>query len=171
MLATSSTGNNFFQLGLEDVGVGIVTATAGVVSTAGSGAQSFILGNVSAETLTGSNTSGALNFYDVVGSATAAGGSTFTITDFGSTEIAYIFLVGRKVICSLTPTRSIETVTAAVASKSLPNGGSIVTLTDGTQITFGRRQRVASDLHGRWQLHQLQVRDCFKSLFESFGLK
>ena len=95
LIGSSTSGSNVFQIGLDYVGIGQVTAS-GIASTNGSGLQSFIIGNTNGETLTGSTVNGSTNLYDVVGSDTGnltTGGSSLTITNFGANSV--IFLVIR----------------------------------------------------------------------------
>jgi len=95
LIATSTTGSNLFQLGLAYPGVG-APASDGVVSTQGSGDQSFFLGKSDGATLYGSTVSGAYNFYNFVsgpiaaGSDVTAGGGTFSIFNFAPNS--FIFL-------------------------------------------------------------------------------
>lgn len=74
MVATSTTGANVFGAGLNYPGGGNPQA-AGVISTAGSGDQNFLMGNVSGgETIYGSTAATATNSYQIVSDATAGGG-------------------------------------------------------------------------------------------------
>jgi hypothetical protein len=130
LLASASTGNNTFQIGFYDAVRGWVQASAGLVSTAGSGTQAFMIGAVQAETLTGSTVSGATNFYNFEDAASTAG-STFTITDFGSNS--FILLEGNGFNQSFGT--SADTVSVSAVS-SYGGSSSQITLTDGTVITL-----------------------------------
>lgn len=125
LLGTSSSGNNAFNIGLLDIGVGQVTAS-GVVSTAGAGQQAFDIGNVSGETLTGSNATGAFNIYDIVGTATT-GGSTLTITDFNPAN-SFIFLTD-----ATTQGQSDASITA-IGTELGHSANAQIALSDGTSI-------------------------------------
>jgi hypothetical protein len=86
MIATSSTGANQFFAGLNYPGLGQPAAT-GVISSAGSGAQSYSLGNVpGGESIFGSTAAGSSNDYFVVSDATAGGGllSIYNFVDASS---------------------------------------------------------------------------------------
>lgn len=130
LIGSSTSTNNVFQIGLNYVGIGQVTAS-GIVSTNGSGFQSFIIGNTNGETITGSTVTGSYNLYDVVGSNSDAstlttGGSTLTITNFGANSAIYL------TDASLTGTSdtSIYTIASAVGV----NAGTDIYLNDGTTI-------------------------------------
>ncbi|MBU6425126.1 MAG: hypothetical protein KGQ69_02200 [Rhodospirillales bacterium] len=127
---------NGFFLGLEDVGIGTIRAAADLASASGSGAQTFVLGQLSATTLAGSTVTGATNFYDVLGAYTTTGGqavtmggSDFTITDFGANST--INLMNGSYVTGGAGAPSIESVVPA-----LTGGGSQILLNDGTVITL-----------------------------------
>jgi hypothetical protein len=83
MVASSSTGANFFQAGLNYPGLGQPPAT-GVISTDGSGAQNFLMGNVpGGETIYGSTVASATNAY-IINSNATAGGGLYSIYNFTS---------------------------------------------------------------------------------------
>jgi len=133
IIATAATNNNAIQLGGPYTGKGTVT-TSGSASSDGSGYQSFVIGNVAGETITGSSVKGAYNFYDIIGDSTT-GGSTFTITDFtayNATTVAgsEIFLVDGSL--GKAGDASVQTVTSSAVSP----GSALIVLTDGTQITL-----------------------------------
>ncbi|MDE1906697.1 MAG: hypothetical protein KGH75_09655 [Rhodospirillales bacterium] len=124
---------NVFQVGLENVGIGMTTAVGDVVSAGGSGEQDFLLGNLTATTLTGSTVVGAKNVYDILGAVSTSGGlvtlggSTLTITDFGGSD--NIYLVDNNGFGPNAPT--FDTMQAA-----LGGGGTNILLSDGTQINL-----------------------------------
>ncbi|MGE4481570.1 beta strand repeat-containing protein [Acidocella sp.] len=127
--------NNSYFVGLEDVGIGTVSAVGDLVSAGGSGQQSFVLGNLTAVTLTGSTVTGASNIYDVLGTYTTTGGqaetlggSSFTITDFGSSDTILLTNGDYKFGSGAA---TVETVTSA-----LGGAGSQILLSDGTVITL-----------------------------------
>ncbi|MBU6448654.1 MAG: hypothetical protein KGQ26_03420 [Rhodospirillales bacterium] len=125
--------SNVFQVGLENVGIGMTSAVGDLVSAGGSGAQDFLLGNLAATTLTGSTVTGASNVYDILGAVstgsglTTLGGSTLTITDFGASD--HIYLIDNTGFGPNAPT--FDTMQAA-----LGGGGTNILLSDGTQITL-----------------------------------
>jgi len=128
LIGATGSGNNVFQIGLDYVGIGQVTAS-GIVSTNGSGVQNFIIGNTNGETITGSTVSGSSNMYAVVGSDTGSlttGGSTLTITNFGANSV--IFLVD-----STTQGPSDTSIYSIQAAGGV-GGGTDVYLNDGTTI-------------------------------------
>jgi hypothetical protein len=87
MVATSTTGANLFQVGLQYPGLGL-TAGTGVISTSGSGQQTFFLGNSPGETIYGSTHTGAnYNLYNFISDSVAgAGGGTFDIYNFNASN-------------------------------------------------------------------------------------
>jgi len=89
LIAASSTGSNLFQLGLNYPGIGEPQSN-GVVSTQGSGTQTFFLGNSAGAKLYASTATGANNYFYVVSDATAGGG-TFGIYNFVPGQ-DYVFL-------------------------------------------------------------------------------
>jgi len=120
----TGSGQNAFNIGLFDFGVGNVTA-AGIASSDGSGNQSFDIGNTNGETITGSSAAGATNFFDIVGDSTTGGGN-LTINDFNSANSA-IYLV--------------DATTQAPGDASITGigtqfGSTDILLSDGTQITL-----------------------------------
>lgn len=128
LIGSSTSTNNAFQIGLNYVGIGQVTAS-GVVSTSGSGLQSFLIGNTNGETLTGSTVSGSYNLYDVVGSSSGGlttGGSTLTITNFGANSAIYL----TDASLNNTSDTSIYSIQAAGGV----GGGTDIYLNDGTTI-------------------------------------
>ena len=127
--------SNTFFVGLEDVGIGTIRAAGDLASAGGSGAQNFILGQLSATTLTGSTVHGASNVYDVLGTYTTTGGqavtiggSDFTITDFGANSTINL-LNGSFETLAGAPT--VQTVESAIGG-----GGTSILLNDGTVITL-----------------------------------
>ena len=146
-------GANSFFLGTEDVGIGTIRAVGDLASAGGSGAQSFVLGQLGATTLTGSTVTGASNVYDVLGTYTTLGGqgvtfsgSDFTITDFGAHDTINL-LNGSYNTGTGAP--SVESVQAALG------GGSQILLTDGTVITL--KGVSASNVHVGVSGHQITL--------------
>jgi len=128
LIGATGSGDNVFQIGLDYVGIGQVTAS-GIVSTNGSGVQNFLIGNTNGETITGSAAPGASNLYNIVGSDTGSlttGGSTLTITNFGANSV--IFLVDSTI--QGPSDASIYSIQAAGGV----GGGTDVYLNDGTTI-------------------------------------
>ena len=82
LIAASTTGANFFALGVGYPGLGQPQSN-GVVSTQGSGSQNFFLGNSNSASLYGSTATGASNNYFVYSDSTIQGG-TFNIFNFTS---------------------------------------------------------------------------------------
>ena len=80
MIAASTTGANLFAVGLQYPGLGEPQSN-GVVSTSGSGNQTFVIGNSAGATLYGSTATGATNNYFVVSDSTVTGGN-FSIYNF-----------------------------------------------------------------------------------------
>lgn len=128
LIAASTTGANLFQLGLNYPGLGEPQSN-GVVSTQGSGSQTFYLGNSAGATLYGSTAAGEFgNTYNFVSDATAGGG-TFTIENFASNNAA-IYLVDAAGTAA--GSASISTfITSPFNSNDV-----LIGLTDGTQITL-----------------------------------
>ncbi|WP_298225286.1 hypothetical protein [Acidocella sp.] len=146
-------GANSFFLGTEDVGIGTIRAVGDLASAGGSGAQSFVLGQLAATTLTGSTVTGASNVYDVLGTYTTLGGqgvtfsgSDFTITDFGAHDTINLLNGSYK---TGTGAPSVESVQAALG------GGSQILLTDGTVITL--KGVSASNVHVGVSGHQITL--------------
>lgn len=124
MVATSTTGSNIFAAGLNYPGLGQPQAT-GVISTAGSGSQSFLLGNVpSGETIYGSTAANATNNYFMISNETAGGG-TYSIYNFVNSQSTILFENGEGGAgASIT----------GIAADSLNNGQVDIGLSDGTTI-------------------------------------
>ncbi len=121
LLASASTGSNGFQINLQYVGIGTITGND-LVSTAGSGQQAFAIG-AGLTTITGSNAAGASNVYDVIRDATV-GSANITLTDFDASRDS-LFISGNNISNN------------SVSVKSIGDdgfGGSVVTLSDHTQI-------------------------------------
>ena len=128
LIGATGSGDNVFQIGLDYVGIGQVTAS-GIVSTNGSGVQNFLVGNTNGETITGSTVSGSSNMYAVVGSDTGSlttGGSTLTITNFGANSV--IFLVNSTI------QGPSDTSIYSIQAAGGVGGGTDVYLNDGTTI-------------------------------------
>jgi hypothetical protein len=134
LLATAGSGNNAFNIGLIDIGVGNVTA-GGIASSNGSGTQAFDIGNTNGETVTGSSVAGATNFFDVFGTATTGNGN-FTINDFNSANSA-IYLVDAT-------TQAPGDASISVIGSNV-QGSAQILLTDGTTITL--KGIASSSLH------------------------
>jgi hypothetical protein len=129
LIASSTTGANTFQLGLQYTGDnGAIVANA-MVSTDGSGLQAFILGSSSSSTLTGSNAAGATNLYDFIrDSATESnGGANYTITDFNAAN-STIFITDS--------TQAAGSVSVSAIGTPLGGGGAEILLSDGSTITL-----------------------------------
>jgi hypothetical protein len=124
LLAGAGSGNNAFNIGLEDFGVGNVTAS-GIASSDGSGAQAFDIGNTNGETITGSSVAGSTNAFDVVGDSTTGGGN-FTINDFNSANSSIYLVDGTTQAPS----------DASISSIGTFAGSTLIALSDGTQITL-----------------------------------
>lgn len=94
LVASSTTGANVFGAGLQYPGLGNPAAT-GLISTDGSGAQTFFLGNVpGGETIYGSTASTASNTYFIVSGTvqgSVVGGGLYSIYNFTSSN-SNIFL-------------------------------------------------------------------------------
>jgi len=130
LIGATGSGNNLFAIGLNYPGIGQLTAS-GIVSTNGSGVQNFVIGNTNGETITGSNASGSTNLYDIIGSNSGGettGGSTLTITNFGSNANNYIALVDG------TLAGQSDTSIYSIEGAGGPGGGTDVYLNDGTTI-------------------------------------
>lgn len=128
LVASSTTGSNTFELGLPSGdGHGAPIANA-VVSTGGSGLQSFLLGSSSASTLTGSNAAGATNLYDFIrDSATESnGGGHYTITDFNAANSTLFVTDSTTAAGSV----SLDGIGKAIG------GGAVIKLSDGSTITL-----------------------------------
>ncbi len=130
LVASASSANNTFQLGLAYTGdTGAIVSNA-VVSSAGSGQQAFILGSSSSSTLTGSNAAGASNLYIFVSNAATAanGANQYLITDFSSVNSA---LYLNDTLFGSTNTLSIF----SEVNQTAPNfSGAVITLSDGSTI-------------------------------------
>jgi hypothetical protein len=120
LIGGTASGSNMFEVGMNG-GV-----TNGVVSTEGSGIQTFLIGSTNSSTVTGSSVMGALNVYDVVrDSATQANGpATLTITDFTSNSVLFI--------TDTTPGAGHVSITAM--GTELGGGGTEILLSDNTKI-------------------------------------
>jgi hypothetical protein len=85
MVASSTTGSNIFGAGLQYPGLGNPAAD-GVISTSGSGVQTFFLGNVpGGESVFGSTASTAVNNYFIVSGpvdGATVGGGLYSIYNF-----------------------------------------------------------------------------------------
>ncbi len=128
-------GANNFYIGLEEAGIGAVQAVGGLASAAGSGAQSFLLGNVDATTLVGSTVTGSTNIFNVLGTYTTTGGQgetysggSFTIADFGGNDTIAL-ISGHYDMGAGAP--SVQAVGTA-----LGGGSAQILLSDGTTITL-----------------------------------
>jgi hypothetical protein len=126
LLASSASGSNTFQVGLSSDSANGAIVSNGVVSTEGSGIQTFMLGSSDSTTLTGSSAAGALNLYDFVrDSATEANGpSNFTITNFSANSAIFI--------TDSTPGAGAVSITAI--GNQLGGGGAEILLSDKTTI-------------------------------------
>lgn len=112
LTASSVTGTNLFQAG-----------TGGDVMTSdGTGTQYFFAGSGSS-TMTGSSITGAQNVYYFGGSLT---GGNDVIMNYSTTSDQVNILNGQK----------IAAITSVTAAATFPQGGTLVTLSDNTQITL-----------------------------------
>jgi hypothetical protein len=132
LLAGAGTSQNSIEMGVPNAGQSVVAS--GIASSDGAGTQYFIIGNTVGETITGSTVAGAFNYYAVVCDSTT-GGSTFTITDFGSSNgTIYLtdssdFYAGNAVIAAIAPD--------PFSLGNAPAGNTtLIQLTDGTVITL-----------------------------------
>lgn len=80
LTATSLSGSNLFEIGNDYPGTDVPNSN-GIASTAGTGTQTFFLGNSDSETIYGSTAKTATNIYNVIGDSTAGGGN-FVINNF-----------------------------------------------------------------------------------------
>jgi hypothetical protein len=126
LMGTSTSGANVFQLGLPNIGIGDVT-TGGIASTDGSGAQTFLIGNVQGETLTGSSAVGAMNTYDIIGNATT-GNSNLTITNFNPAN-SVIFLTDDT-------TQGPSNASITAIGNAVGSSNAQIVLSDNTTITL-----------------------------------
>jgi hypothetical protein len=130
LLASATSANNTFQLGLSYTGTTGAIISNDVVSSSGSGQQSFIMGSSSSSTLTGSSATGANNLYVFVSNAATAANptSTYLITDFSSVNSA-IYL--NDTLFGSTNTLGIF----SEANVTAPGfSGAVITLSDGSTI-------------------------------------
>lgn len=112
LIATSVTGNNLLQAG----------GGSDAITASGSGAQYFFGAGGSA-TMTGSTVSGATNVY-FFSNSSLTGGSDI-ITNFGKNS-QVIALNGTK----------ISSIASLAQSQAAPQGGSLVSLSDGTKVSL-----------------------------------
>jgi len=124
LLGATGSANNLIAVGLPYPGIGALTAS-GLVSTDGSGVQSFFIGNTNGETLTGSTVTGAINVYDIVGTSTTGGGNML-ITNFHTGDWINLTDAAATALGSA----SIYNITA----DNSPSGGTDIYLTDNTRI-------------------------------------
>jgi hypothetical protein len=124
LIATATTKDNLFQGSYKYPGLGNPIGSD-LISTAGSGQQSFFLGNGS-DTIYGS-TAATLNLYNIFGDSTT-GGANFVIHNFVSTN-SVIFLqndaqtgVGNASISSI------------ISDPIYGGSSTMITLSDQTQI-------------------------------------
>jgi len=122
LVASSTTGSNLFQVGLNYPGVG-QPAGNGVVSTEGSGVQSFFLGNSDGETIYGSQNA-TFNLFNIVSNETAGGG-IYNIYNFHN---GFISLIDGADTAG--GTASVSAITADPVS----SGTTDIYLSDGTTI-------------------------------------
>jgi hypothetical protein len=122
LVAGSTTGANLFQIGLNYPGVG-QPAGNGVVSTSGSGLQTFFLGNSDGETIYGSQNA-SFNLFNVVSNATAGGG-IFNIYNFHN---GFINLIDAA------DTGPGSATISAIAADPVSSSTTDIYLSDGTTI-------------------------------------
>ena len=125
MVATSTTGSNIFGAGLNYPG-GTEPDASGVISTQGSGTQSFLMGNVpGGESVFGSTASTATNNYFIVSDETAGGG-LYSIYNFVNANSTIYLSNGSGGAGSASIT--------GMASDQLHSGQYDIALSDGTTI-------------------------------------
>jgi hypothetical protein len=134
LLASASTGNNLFAVGFTDVGVGNVTAFGDVVSTQGSGAQVFFVGNDVGSSIFGSTVTGATNAYYVIS-------DTLTGSNNGgqNNNSTYIYNFSANSHVNLTNAglgTSLATVASSIDSVRGGVTSAVVGLSDGTTLIF-----------------------------------
>jgi len=128
LLGGTGSANNLFAVGLPYPGIGALTAS-GLVSSNGSGYQSFYIGNTNGETLTGSTVTGSLNSYVVQSDTTGGntvGGGNLVITNFHAGDYLYLEDAAGTALGSA----SIYSISADKG----PHGGTDIYLTDNTRI-------------------------------------
>ncbi len=134
LVATSSTGSNSFGAGLNYPGLGNPQAT-GVISTDGSGAQTFFFGNVaSGETVYGSTTAGATNNYFLYSGSISANG-VYTGTVGGGNYSIYNFINNSSSIYFANEDGTSATLTHLAVDQFDPTQLDL-TLSDGTSVEF-----------------------------------
>jgi hypothetical protein len=134
LVATSATGSNSFGAGLNYPGLGNPQAT-GVISTEGSGAQTFFFGNVpSGETVYGSTTAGATNNYFLYSGSISANG-VFTGTVGGGNYSIYNFINSNSSIFFANEDGTSATVTHLDIDQHDSSQLDLI-LSDGTSVEF-----------------------------------
>jgi hypothetical protein len=135
LMASGSTNDNLFSVGLTDVGVGVVTAFGDVVSSAGAGTQNYFVGNSENTNFYADTTTGSTNNFWVIGDTITGGpngpsqNNFFTINDFGANSA--IVLVNATLGTSDASIQDASTTHGAGGSVN-----TVITLTDNTQITL-----------------------------------
>lgn len=128
LLGGTGSANNLFAVGLPYPGIGALTAS-GLVSSNGSGYQSFYIGNTNGETLTGSTVTGSVNQYvvqsDTTGGATVGGGN-LVITNFHAGDYLYLE--------DAAGTAGGSASIYGISADNGPSGGTDIYLTDNTRI-------------------------------------
>ncbi len=122
LIATSTSGSNVFQIGLNYPGLG-QPQSDGIVSTEGSGVQTYFLGNSVGESIFGSNNA-SLNVFNVVSDSTAGGG-TFNIYNFHN---GFINLMDGA------DTAAGSATVVGIAQDQFNSGVADIALSDGTTI-------------------------------------
>ncbi|MDD2703860.1 MAG: hypothetical protein PHU07_00780 [Acidocella sp.] len=123
MVASSTTGSNLFQVGLNYPGLG-QPAGNGVISTEGSGVQSYFLGNSNGETIYGSQNA-SFNLFNIVSNETAGGG-IYNIYNFNNH--GFIKLIDAA------DTGAGSASVAAIQADPVSSGTTDIYLSDGTTI-------------------------------------
>lgn len=120
LIGGTASGSNTFELGMNG------SIASGLVSTEGSGIQTFLLGSSSSSTLTGSSAAGAINIFDIVrDSATqSTGPATYTISDFSANSALFIS----------DSTGGAGQVSISAIGTPLGGGGAEILLGDSTKI-------------------------------------
>jgi len=134
MIAASTTGSNSFGAGLNYPGLGNPQAT-GVISTEGSGAQTFFFGNVTGgETVYGSTAADATNVYFLYSGSISANG-VYTGTVGGGNFSIYNFINNSSAIFFSNEDGTSATITHLDIDQHDPSQLDLI-LSDGTNVEF-----------------------------------
>jgi hypothetical protein len=124
LVASANTVDNMFQVGLQYAGLATGPAANGVISTAGSGVQTFFLGNSDGETIYGSQNA-QVNSYNIISDDTAGGG-IYNIYNFGSNS--FIQLING------TDTGAGDASISAIQADPTYSSSTDIFLSDGTLV-------------------------------------